>query len=71
MSAALIRLRQTDPLRTYQIIFSIVAEAHLSLAQTDCVFALADAVNSFKLCLVDALPLALACRLPRIGVFKE
>lgn len=35
--------------------FSVVAEAHLGLTQTDRVLALADAIELFKLGLVDAL----------------
>jgi hypothetical protein len=35
--------------------FPVVAEAHLGLAKTNCVFALADAIELLKLCLIDAL----------------
>jgi hypothetical protein len=35
--------------------FSVVAEAHLGLAETNGVFALADAIELLELCLVDAL----------------
>jgi hypothetical protein len=35
--------------------FSVVAEAHLGLAETNGVLALADAIELFELCLVDAL----------------
>jgi hypothetical protein len=35
--------------------FSVVAEAHLGLAETNGVLALADAIELLELCLVDAL----------------
>lgn len=35
--------------------FSVVAEAHLGLAEANGVLALADAVELLELCLVDAL----------------
>lgn len=35
--------------------FSIVAEAHFSLAKTNCVFALANAIELLKLGLIDTL----------------
>ena len=41
--------------------FSVVAEAHLSLAETNCVFSLGHAIELLKLCLIDTL-----CNIVRI-----
>jgi hypothetical protein len=35
--------------------FSIIAEAHLGLHETNCIFPLANAIELLKLCLVNAL----------------
>lgn len=35
--------------------FSVVAKAHLGLAQANSVFALADAIELLEICLVNAL----------------
>ena len=50
-----------------RLTFSVVAEAHLGLAETNGVLAGADAIELLELCLVDALQ---ASRQPRI-VFEE
>lgn len=36
--------------------FSVIAEAHLGLSKTNCVFPLTNAIELFQLDLVDALP---------------
>ena len=40
--------------------FSIVAEAHFSLSETNCVFPLANAIELFQLSLIDALQLLIS-----------
>lgn len=40
--------------------FSIITEAHLGLAQANCVFPLANAIELFELCLVNTLRRVLA-----------
>ena len=40
--------------------FSVVAEAHLGLAEANGIFALANAIEFLELCLVDALGRVLA-----------
>ena len=35
--------------------FSVITETHFSLAKTNCVFPLADSIEFFEFCLVDAL----------------
>jgi hypothetical protein len=46
---------QSRFLERMSLTFSVVAEAHLGLAETNGVFALADAIELLELCLVDAL----------------
>jgi hypothetical protein len=38
-----------------QSTFSVIAEAHLGLAEADCIFPLADAIELLELGLIDAL----------------
>ena len=45
--------------------FSVIAEAHLGLAETNCVFALRDAIELLKFGLVDALRVLLVSRTGR------
>ena len=45
--------------------FSVIAEAHLGLAETNCVFALRDAIELLEFGLVDALRVLLVSRTGR------
>ena len=39
----------------FELTFSIIAEAHFGLSETNCVFSLANAIKLFQLSLVDTL----------------
>lgn len=39
----------------FLLTFTVIAEAHFSLSETNCVFSLANAIELFQLSLVNAL----------------
>lgn len=51
-----------------QSTFSVIAEAHLGLAEADCIFPLADAIELLELGLIDALHIELVHALHATGV---